>query len=33
MLVTLASYGVLSQDELAGISQPSMASVLESIVG
>lgn len=33
MLVTLASYGVLPQSELAGVAQPSMASVLESIVG
>jgi arginine:ornithine antiporter/lysine permease len=33
VLVTLVSYGVLSQGELAGISQPSMASVLESVVG
>ena len=32
-LVTLVSYGVLPQGELAGVSQPSMASVLESIVG
>ncbi|MGE2718320.1 basic amino acid/polyamine antiporter [Mycolicibacterium celeriflavum] len=32
-MVTLVSYGVLPQDELAGISQPSMAAVLESIVG
>ena len=32
-LVTLLSYGVLPQQELAGVSQPSMASVLESIVG
>lgn len=33
MLVTLVSYGVLTQPELATVSQPSMASVLESIVG
>jgi arginine:ornithine antiporter/lysine permease len=33
MLVTLASYGVMPQSELATIDQPSMASVLESIVG
>lgn len=33
MLVTLVSYGVLPQDELARVDQPSMASVLESIVG
>ncbi|MHA3023585.1 basic amino acid/polyamine antiporter [Mycobacterium sp. BMJ-28] len=33
MLVTLVSYGVLAQPELATIDQPSMASVLESIVG
>ncbi|MET0899268.1 MAG: basic amino acid/polyamine antiporter [Mycobacterium sp.] len=32
-LVTLVSYGVLPQDELADIDQPSMGSVLESIVG
>jgi arginine:ornithine antiporter/lysine permease len=32
-LVTLVSYGVLPQGQLAGISQPSMASVLESVVG
>jgi arginine:ornithine antiporter / lysine permease len=32
-LVTLLSYGVLPQGELAGVDQPSMASVLESIVG
>ncbi|MGE2726833.1 basic amino acid/polyamine antiporter [Mycolicibacterium pulveris] len=32
-LVTLVSYGVMPQDELAGVSQPSMASVLESVVG
>ncbi len=33
MLVTLTSYGVMPQSELATIDQPSMASVLESIVG
>lgn len=33
MLVTLSSYGVLAQSELAGTSQPSMAAVLESVVG
>jgi arginine:ornithine antiporter / lysine permease len=33
MLVTLLSYGVMPQGELAGIAQPSMASVLGSIVG
>ncbi len=33
MLVTLSSYGVLPQSELAAVAQPSMASVLESIVG
>ncbi|SBS75907.1 Arginine/ornithine antiporter (fragment) [uncultured Mycobacterium sp.] len=33
MLVTLVSYGVLPQQELAQVYQPSMASVLESIVG
>ncbi len=33
MLVTLVSYGVLSQPDLAAVNQPSMASVLESIVG
>jgi arginine:ornithine antiporter / lysine permease len=32
-MVTLVSYGVLPQGQLAGISQPSMASVLESVVG
>ena len=32
-LVTLVSYGVMPQSELAGLSQPSMAAVLESIVG
>jgi len=32
-MVTLVSYGVMPQRELAGISQPSMAAVLESIVG
>ncbi|WP_319447600.1 MULTISPECIES: basic amino acid/polyamine antiporter [unclassified Mycobacterium] len=32
-LVTLLSYGILPQGELAGVAQPSMASVLESIVG
>lgn len=32
-LVTLVSYGVMPQSELAGVSQPSMAAVLESIVG
>ncbi|WP_137148914.1 basic amino acid/polyamine antiporter [Mycolicibacterium sp. CR10] len=32
-LVTLLSYGVLPQQELAAVAQPSMASVLESIVG
>ena len=32
-LVTLVSYGVMPQDELATVDQPSMASVLESIVG
>ena len=32
-LVTLLSYGSLSQGELAALDQPSMASVLESIVG
>ena len=32
-MVTLVSYGVMPQDELAEISQPSMAAVLESIVG
>jgi arginine:ornithine antiporter/lysine permease len=32
-LVTLVSYGVMPQDELAEVSQPSMAAVLESIVG
>jgi arginine:ornithine antiporter/lysine permease len=33
MLVTLSSYGVMPQSELATVAQPSMASVLESIVG
>lgn len=33
MLVTLSSYGVMPQSELAEVAQPSMASVLESIVG
>jgi arginine:ornithine antiporter / lysine permease len=33
MLVTLTSYGVLPQSELATVNQPSVASVLESIVG
>lgn len=33
MLVTLLSYGVLPQGELAGAAQPSIGSVLESIVG
>ena len=33
MLVTLSSYGVMAQSELAGVAQPSMASVLESVVG
>ncbi len=33
MLVTLVSYGVMPQSELAGVDQPSMASVLESVVG
>jgi arginine:ornithine antiporter/lysine permease len=32
-LVTLVSYGVLPQGDLAGVNQPSMAAVLESIVG
>jgi arginine:ornithine antiporter / lysine permease len=32
-LVTLVSYGVMPQDELAGVDQPSMAAVLESVVG
>ena len=32
-MVTLVSYGVMPQDELAELSQPSMAAVLESIVG
>jgi arginine:ornithine antiporter / lysine permease len=33
MLVTLSSYGVMPQSELAGATQPSMAAVLESVVG
>ena len=32
-LVKLVSFGVMPQSELAGMSQPSMAAVLESIVG
>lgn len=32
-LVTLVSYGVMPQSELAGVSQPYTAAVLESIVG
>lgn len=32
-LVTLVSYGVMPQGELAGVSHPSMAAVLESVVG
>ena len=32
-LVTMVSYGVMPQEELAGVSQPSMAAVLESVVG
>jgi arginine:ornithine antiporter/lysine permease len=32
-LVTLVSYGVMPQDELAAVDQPSMAAVLESVVG
>ena len=32
-MVTLVSYGVMPQGELAGVSQPSMAAVLESIAG
>jgi arginine:ornithine antiporter / lysine permease len=32
-LVTMVSYGVMPQGELAGLSQPSMAAVLESVVG
>lgn len=33
MLVTLSSYGVMAQSDLAGAAQPSMAAVLESVVG
>lgn len=33
VLVTLLSYGVLLRPELAGMRQPSMAGVLESLVG
>lgn len=33
MLVTLSSYGVMPQSELANVDQPSMASVLASVVG
>jgi arginine:ornithine antiporter/lysine permease len=32
-LVTMVSYGVMPQEQLAGVSQPSMAAVLESVVG
>lgn len=32
-MVTLVSYGVLPREELAAVSQPSMAAVLESVVG
>jgi len=32
-LVTMVSYGVMPQGELAGVPQPSMAAVLESVVG
>ena len=32
-LVTLVSYGAMPQAELANVAQPSMASVLESLVG
>lgn len=32
-LVNLVSYGILPQDELAAVDQPSVGSVLESIVG
>jgi arginine:ornithine antiporter/lysine permease len=32
-LVTLLSYGVLLRPELAALRQPSMAGVLETIVG
>lgn len=32
-LVTLVSYGALPREQLAGADQPSMASVLESLVG
>jgi arginine:ornithine antiporter / lysine permease len=32
-MVTLLPYAVLPQDEIAGLRQPSMASVLESVVG
>jgi arginine:ornithine antiporter / lysine permease len=33
VLVTLAPYGVLPRAEIAGMRQPSMASVLEAVVG
>jgi arginine:ornithine antiporter/lysine permease len=33
VLVTLLPYGVLERPEIAGMRQPSMASVLESVVG
>src|SRR5262249_31564763 len=33
VLVTLLSYGVLAREDLAGLRNPSMAGVLESVVG
>ncbi len=33
VMITLLSYGVMSRQELAGLRQPSMAGVLEHIVG
>jgi arginine:ornithine antiporter/lysine permease len=33
VLVTLLSYGILSREELAGLPTPSMAGVMESMVG
>jgi arginine:ornithine antiporter/lysine permease len=33
VLVTLISYGVLAREDLAGLRNPSMAGVLESVVG
>lgn len=33
VLITMLSYGVLPRDELAGLRQPSMAGVLQAVVG